>query len=143
MKIATLHSNNKRWWALGLLSLTFILSMSTWFSASAVIPQLQAEWNLSSSLSAWLMNAALLGFVISAILSSLINLPDLLSPRYIILIGTIGAAVVNLLIISVNHAAVGISLRFFTGVFLAGVYPRRLNYFLPGSRMTGEWLWVF
>ena len=33
---------------LALLSLALILSMSTWFSASAVIPQLRADWGLGT-----------------------------------------------------------------------------------------------
>ncbi len=36
-----------RWRALALLAVTLVLSMSTWFSASAVIPQLRGEWGLS------------------------------------------------------------------------------------------------
>lgn len=32
---------------LALLTAVLILAMSTWFSASAVIPQLRAEWDLS------------------------------------------------------------------------------------------------
>jgi hypothetical protein len=34
--------------ALGLLALSLALAMTTWFSASAVVPQLRTEWSLSS-----------------------------------------------------------------------------------------------
>ena len=41
-----------RWYALALLALTLVLSMTTWLSASAVIPQLRAEWGLSDNAAA-------------------------------------------------------------------------------------------
>ncbi len=41
-----------RWRALTLLALLLVLSMSTWFSATAVIPQLRAQWELSGSAAA-------------------------------------------------------------------------------------------
>src|SRR5436305_1972931 len=37
--------------------------MTTWFSASAVIPQLRQEWYLSNSTAAWLTIAVQLGLV--------------------------------------------------------------------------------
>lgn len=40
--------------ALALLAITLLFSMSTWFSASAVIPQLQELWDLSATTAAWL-----------------------------------------------------------------------------------------
>ena len=55
------HSD--RWRTLALLALTLILSMSTWFSATAVIPQLDAQWQLSASAAAWLTIAVQVGFV--------------------------------------------------------------------------------
>src|SRR3712207_843435 len=63
-----------RWRALALLALMLVLSMSTWFSASAVIPQLRVQWNLSDSAAAWLTIAVQLGFVCGALTSSLLNL---------------------------------------------------------------------
>jgi hypothetical protein len=35
--------------AFALLEITLVLSMSTWFSASAVVPQLRGEWSLSDT----------------------------------------------------------------------------------------------
>ena len=48
--------------------------MSTWFSAAAVLPQLRAEWGLSSGESAWLTIAVQLGFVVGALGAALLNL---------------------------------------------------------------------
>jgi nitrate/nitrite transporter NarK len=74
-----------RWRALALLSAALVLSMTTWFSASAVVPQLRAEWDLSDSAAAWLTIAVQLGFVCGALVSSLLNLSDVVSPRHVIL----------------------------------------------------------
>ena len=121
-----------RWHALALLSVTLVLSMSTWFSASAVIPQLQVQWDLSDSAAAWLTIAVQLGFVCGALVSSLLNLSDIIPPRHVILGGAVGAATVNGLLLIAGSAAVGIPLRFATGFFLAGVYP-------PALKLMSTW----
>jgi MFS family permease len=121
-----------RWHALALLVVTLALSMSTWFSASAVIPQLRAEWHLSSSAAAWLTISVQLGFVSGALVSSLLNLSDVLSARHIILGGATGAAIVNALLVVAGGATTGILLRFAAGFFLAGVYP-------PAFKLMATW----
>ena len=121
-----------RWRALALLAATLVLAMSTWFSASAVIPQLRVQWDLSDSAAAWLTIAVQLGFVFGALISSLVNLPDIISPRHVILGGALGAATVNGLLVIAGSAAAGIPLRFATGFFLAGVYP-------PAFKLISTW----
>jgi MFS family permease len=124
--------NLYRWRALGLLSVTLVLSMTCWFSASAVIPQLRVEWTLSDSAAAWLTIAVQLGFVCGALVSSLLNLPDIVSPRHVILGGSIGAAIANGFLEAAGGGAIGIPLRFTTGFFLAGVYP-------PALKLIATW----
>lgn len=121
-----------RWRALALLAATLVLCMSTWFSASAVIPQLRTEWSLSDSAAAWLTIAVQLGFVCGALVSSLLNLSDIVSPRHVIVGGAVGAATVNGLLVIAGSAAAGIPLRFATGFFLAGVYP-------PAFKLISTW----
>jgi MFS family permease len=128
----SLNKQGHKWHTLVLLAITLICSMSTWFSASAVVPQLKELWNISPSTSAWLTIAVQIGFVIGAMLSSLINLSDLLAPRYVIFIGSVGAAVANVLLSIANGVTLGIALRFVTGFFLAGVYP-------PAFKLMSTW----
>lgn len=85
-----------RWHALAFLAVALVLSMTTWFSASAVVPQLRADWDLSDGTAAWLTIAVQLGFVCGALVSSILNLSDVVSPRHVILEGSIGAAGVTL-----------------------------------------------
>jgi len=122
----------RRWRALVLLAVTLVLSMTTWFSAAAVIPQLRAEWDLSSSSAAWLIIAVQLGFVFGALVSSLLNLSDVVLPRHVIFGGTLGAAIANGLLEVAGGGGMGIALRFATGFFLAGVYP-------PALKLMSTW----
>jgi MFS family permease len=121
-----------RWRALVLLALTLVLSMSTWFSASAVIPQLRDLWSLSPGTSAWLTIAVQLGFVTGAVVSSLFNLADIVAPRHVILGGAAGAALANALLDVAGGPGAGVPLRFATGFFLAGVYP-------PAFKLMSTW----
>jgi MFS family permease len=106
--------------------------MSTWFSASAVIPQLQVIWRLTPTAAAWLTIAVQLGFVVGALVSAFLNLSDIVSPRHVIFWGAVGAAIANGLLGVAGGAALGIPLRFATGFFLAGVYP-------PAFKLMSTW----
>jgi hypothetical protein len=118
--------------ALALLATVLVLSMTTWFSASAVVPQLQAEWGLSTATAAWLTIAVQLGFVCGALVSSFLNLSDVVAPRHLILGGSVGAMGANGLLEVDGGAGSGLPLRFATGFFLAGVYP-------PALKLMSTW----
>ena len=122
-----------RWRALVLLSLAELLGMSLWFSASAVVPALRVEWNLSYSSAGWLTIAVQLGFVFGTLLSALLNLPDVLRVRYLFAASALAGALTNAAFGAFAHnAQTGIALRFLTGMFLAGVYP-------PGMKIMATW----
>jgi MFS family permease len=118
--------------ALALLAVALVFSMSPWFSATAVIPQLREEWDLSRNAGAWLTIAVQIGFVVGALLSSIGNVADVLPPRLVILGGSIGAAAANLGVALVDSAAAAIPLRALTGFCLAGVYP-------PAFKLMATW----
>jgi MFS family permease len=129
---STASPERRRRAALGQLSLALVLAMSTWFSASAVIPQLREEWTLSTGAAAWLTIAVQLGFVAGAVASSLLNLSDLMSPRIIILGGALGAAAANAGLLLADGPASALPFRALTGFFLAGVYP-------PALKLMATW----
>ncbi len=118
--------------ALGLLAATAILGMTTWFSASAVIPQLRIEWALSPTASAWLTISVQLGFVAGALVSATLNVADVFPARRVIAASALGAASANALVAVAGGVGVGIIFRFLTGFFLAGVYP-------PGLKVMASW----
>ena len=107
--------------------------MSLWFSGSAVVPALVTEWKLSEGAAHWLTLSVQLGFVAGTLLSALINLPDIISPRHLFTLTAIAGAVVNGAFgLFAHDAGVGIALRFLTGMFLAGVYP-------PAMKILATW----
>ena len=118
--------------ALATLAAALVLAMTTWFSASAVVPQLRAEWALSDTSAAWLTIAVQLGFVAGALVSSVFNVADVVAPRVVVLAGALGAAGANVLLAAVSGPGAAIPLRFVTGFFLAGVYP-------PALKLMATW----
>ena len=107
--------------------------MSLWFSGSAVVPALTKEWNLSAGAASWLTLSVQLGFVAGTLLSGLLNLPDIISSRHLFTLTAIAGAIVNAAFALFAHdAALGIPLRFLTGMFLAGVYP-------PAMKILATW----
>ena len=101
--------------------------MTTWFSATAALPQLRELWELSDAAAAWLTIAVQVGFVCGALTSAFLTLSDILPPRRMILLGAIGAAGANALLLVADDASLAIPLRIATGFFLAGVYPPALK----------------
>jgi MFS family permease len=118
--------------ALGLLSLALVFSMTTWFSATAVVPQLRDEWKLGDTAVAWLTIAVQVGFVAGALVSSALSVADVFSPRAVILVGAVGAAAANALLLAADGPELGLAARFATGFCLAGVYP-------PALKLASTW----
>lgn len=122
-----------KWRSLTFLAVSELLAMALWFSGSAVVPQLTAEWSLSGTAQAWMTMSVQLGFVVGALLSALLNLPDRMSLRTLIASSTALGAVCNGLIPILDAGpVVTIVLRGLTGVSLAAVYP-------PGMKLVSTW----
>jgi MFS family permease len=117
-----IHSNKRT--VVAALSVAELLSMSVWFSASAVIPTLTSEWHLSGSDQAWLTMSVQAGFVAGAFLSSLFNLADYF-PSHILFAATsfLAALSTGLIPFLSPELPPVLLLRFLTGMLLAGVYP--------------------
>jgi MFS family permease len=118
--------------ALALLAAALVLSMTTWFSATAVVPQLRSDWELGDTATAWLTIAVQVGFVAGAVIGSALSIADVFPPRVVILVGAIGAAAANVLLVAADGSAMAIAARFATGLFLAGVYP-------PALKLASTW----
>ena len=115
---------------LAFLATAELFAMTLWFSASAVIPQLTAEWNLDGGQQSWLTMSVQLGFVAGALASALLNLSDRVSSRNLIVVSTLVGAAANAAIPLANATfTTAIALRFVTGACLAGVYP-------PGMKLV-------
>jgi len=124
---------HERWRQLGALSLAELLALSLWFSASAVLPALQREWDLGAGGSAGLTVAVQLGFIAGTLASALGNLPDVWSPRALMAgSALLGAAANAALALWVDALAPALALRFVTGAAMAGAYP-------PAMKIMATW----
>jgi MFS family permease len=122
-----------RWRALGYLSIAELLALSLWFSATAVLPALSREWQLSDSGGAGLTIAVQLGFIIGTLLSALGNLPDIYSPRVLMAVSAgVGAAANGALALWVDNLGPALTLRAITGICMAGAYP-------PAMKIMATW----
>ena len=107
-----------------LLSITTIFGMSTWFSASAVIPALRMKWNVSNLAISILTLSVNTGFLIGALLSIHFDIADYYKPSKLMACGSILSAAFNLILIFPNvHLVVAIVSRLLTGAAMAIVYP--------------------
>ena len=128
----TEDSHPHRWRALGLLAFAELLAMSLWFAGTAVAPLLQARWSLDVAQVGWLTAIVQLGFVVGTAAAAILNLADLVPSRYYVAsCATLGAAANSLLLAGDGYPMALVS-RFFTGFFLAGVYP-------PAMKMAATW----
>jgi MFS family permease len=114
----------KKWHTLLLLALAELLGMAVWFSASAVVSALTAEWDLAASQRAWLTMSVQSGFVAGTFGSAVLNLADRLPARWLFAVSALFAGLATALIPALaTGLVVALPLRFLTGLFLAGVYP--------------------
>jgi MFS family permease len=123
---------SNQWRALAVICTAMVLSLTTWFSATAVTPELAAAWNLSGAMLAWLTNGVQLGFVIGALASSLVNLPDIVRLNRLMAAAATIAALANASLLLEPGPAGMIAARMATGAALAGIYP-------PALKLIATW----
>nr|WP_281363329.1 MFS transporter [Nocardioides perillae] len=116
-----------------MIALVEVLAMATWFSASAVVPALRADWGVGDAGAAALTVAVQLGFVAGALGSAALNLADRV-PAHLLVAGSAALAAGSTAVIALAVESLGpaVALRAVTGVALAGVYP-------PGLKLMASW----
>ncbi|MGY8986127.1 MAG: MFS transporter [Sphingomonadales bacterium] len=116
-------SENK-WGSITLISIAQVLSLSLWFSATATIPSLQQNFEISSIQTSFLSSFVTIGFIIGTIISALFGLADLFPPKKFFIISTIFASLINICFLFVDPSGpIALLIRFLTGVSIAGIYP--------------------
>jgi MFS family permease len=110
-----------------------VMAMALWFSASAIIPALAAEFRLSNFQQATLTSAVQVGFVIGCLASAVLGLADRLELRRFFAASAAIAAAANALLLVVDpRSALAPLLRLLTGICMAGVYP-------VGMKLAATW----
>nr|WP_268931275.1 MFS transporter [Mesorhizobium sp. SEMIA396] len=125
-------ADSERWRVLSLLCLAVVLSLTTWFSATAILPELKQELAIGSGAEAWLTNGVQVGFVIGALAASLVNLPDLVRLSRLMAAAAFVAALANASLLFHPDPGGAIAARIVTGAALAGVYP-------PALKLVATW----
>ena len=126
-------STIEKWRNLVLLVTAEILIFGLWFSASAILPQITEEWQLSGADQSWMTMSVQVGFVFGALLIALLNLADRIPPGRLIAACALGGAAANAGIALLDYApSLALLLRFGTGMGLAGTYP-------PGMKLAATW----
>lgn len=89
-----------------------------------MVPTLQSEWRITAAAAAWLTASVQVGIVVGAVTSVLLTLANRCRPHVLLAWCTAGAACSTVVLAVVVYSLVPvILLRFFTGIFLTGVYP--------------------
>lgn len=133
LSIPNVTTDSRRWHALALISLVELACMSLWFGVSSVTPMLQDELGYSEGVASGLTIAVQLGFVAGTILSAIFNLSDVIRTRDLLWVSAFAGALANGLFAIVSaEPSVALTLRFLTGMSLAGIYP-------PGMKLMATW----
>jgi len=115
-----------------MLSVAVLLAMSPWFTASAAGDTFRVALGLTGGQVAWLTGAVQVGFVAGTLLAAILNLADIVPSRTYFAVCALLAAGANGLLLLPSGFEALLVLRFFTGFFLAGVYP-------PAMKMVATW----
>ena len=115
-----------------LLSMSVLLSISTWLAASVVTDYFSSWYDVETSTTALLTVATQLGFMVSAFAQAIAMLPDRVNCRWLMAIGGLSAASVNALMLWAPTFEAALALRFLTGVSMALVYP-------PATKVVSTW----
>lgn len=122
-----------KWRAIGLIVIAQILALSVWFSGTAALPAILAQYTLSAPKQAALTSAVQAGFVLGALLSAIFSVPDRFEPRRVFATGAIIAALANMLALNLAPDSWAlITTRFAAGAALALVYP-------VGMKLAASW----
>lgn len=118
---------------LTLIVVALVAAMTLWFSATAVVPSMRAEADISPELAAWFTGGVQIGFVAGTLISALLGLADRIEGRRLFCACALTAAAANLSILALPPNSWGIvALRFVTGMCMAGIYP-------VGMRLAAGW----
>jgi MFS family permease len=97
---------------------------SMWFAGNAVITDLISTFHLPAGSVSHLTSAVQFGFISGTLFFALLTLSDRFSPSKVFFTCALAGAFTNLVTAASDHTLGTLFLlRFFTGVFLAGIYP--------------------
>ena len=97
--------------SVAIIAVCQVAAMALWFSASAIVPALVAEFGISGFAQAALTSGVQAGFVIGCLASALLGLPDRFDPRRLFAVSALVGAAANALLLVVDPRSVAVPLR--------------------------------
>ena len=97
---------------------------SLWFAGNGVMTELTQAFQLPDTALGHLTSAVQFGFITGTLVFALLAIADRFSPSKVFFFSALLGALFNLGVIWEGHNLYSLlSMRFFTGFFLAGIYP--------------------
>ena len=97
---------------------------SLWFASNAVMTELVSNFNLQASATGDLTSAVQFGFIVGTLVFAILTIADRFSPSKVFFISALLGAVFNIGLVYESNTYLSLLIfRFFTGFFLAGIYP--------------------
>ncbi len=106
---------------------------SLWFAGNAILKELQLEWQLPADALATVTSSVQLGFIFGTFIFALLSIADRFKPSLVFLVCALLGSALNVSLIFLPPSYfVLLSARFFTGIFIAGIYP-------VGMKIASDW----
>lgn len=97
---------------------------SLWFAGNVVLPDLVSNFDIPENTAGHILAAVQLGFICGTLVYSIFLIADRFKPAVVFCCSALLAALSNLMMIYFKTDVTSLLvLRFFTGFFLAGIYP--------------------
>lgn len=120
-------------WILPIIVAAQLACTSLWFAGNAVLPEVQALWNLAAASTGTILAAVQVGFVSGTLVFAVLSISDRFRANSVFLCCAILGALSNLAIATVcDDLGSLVVARFLTGFFLAGIYP-------VGMKIAASW----
>jgi len=118
---------------LPLIIISQFAGTSLWFVGNAILPDIQQELHLQSDAPGNITSVVQFGFITGTLLFAIFSIADRVSSSKVFFISSLIAALANISIIWLaRDITMLFLLRFFTGFFLAGIYP-------VGMKIASDW----
>ena len=118
---------------LPVIILSQFLGTSLWFAGNAVLGDLQQQWQLDDAALSYMTSSIQLGFICGTLVFAFFTISDRFAPRMVFFVCSVLGAAANLgIFIAPGGLSSLLALRYFTGFFLAGIYP-------VGMKMAAGW----
>jgi MFS family permease len=106
---------------------------SLWFVGNAILPELKQSLQLSSYAVSQVTTSVQIGFIAGTLVFAFFSLADRFSPVKLFFASTVLGSLFNMAVVWLAKDAASLfALRFFTGFFIAGIYP-------VGMKIAADW----